>query len=253
MIKGATTTARPLSVHHPTEEETTMDTIKQERLTMCDDLIVDIALTPVKNPVAKIVLLALATYANGKGECFPSRERLSNDTFIPVRSLVRALQWLEANGFIKIVQRHGTSNFYVITAMEEDMTDDTRANLAHEVDSNITKIDFTKSNIANTTTTSRANLAHPLDTPMFQAFWHAYPRRVGKGAARAAFKKALKYADGDTIIQGALHYAKHCEQQGTDKQYIPHASTWLNGERWEDDLESEVTPLKKTGSFLDEL
>jgi DNA-binding transcriptional regulator YhcF (GntR family) len=209
------------------------------------DLITDIALTPIKNPVAKIVLLALATYANGKGESFPSRERLSNDTFIPVRSLVRALQWLEANGFIKIVQRHGTSNFYVITAMEEDMTDDTRANLAHEVDSNITKVDFSKSNIANTTTTSRANLAHPHDTPFFLAFWQAYPRRVAKGAARTAFAKAIKFADPNEIVQAAIAFSKHCEERGVEKQYIPHASTWLNAERWEDDLEAEKTEFKQ--------
>lgn len=220
---------------------------------MHHELIVDIALTPVKNPVAKVVLLALSTYANAKGECFPSRERLSADTFVPVRSLVRAIQWLEANGYIKIISRHGTSNFYVITSMEEDMTDDTRANLAHEVDSNITKIDFTKSNIANTTTTSRANLAHPHDTPFFQAFWHAYPRRIGKGAARTAFAKAMKMCDGDTIIQAALKYSKHCESMGTERQYIPHPSTWLNQERWEDDLEAEAATPKKDIGWLNEL
>jgi hypothetical protein len=40
---------------------------------------------------------------------------------------------------------------------------------------------------------------------------------------------------------------------GTEKQYIPHPSTWLNGERWEDDLESEKAETKKTIGWLNEL
>jgi len=26
--------------------------------------------------------------------------------------------------------------------------------------------------------------------------------------------------------------------EGKDKQYIPHLATWLNGERWEDEVEA---------------
>jgi hypothetical protein len=39
---------------------------------------------------------------------------------------------------------------------------------------------------------------------------------------------------------------------GTERQFIPHPATWLNGERWEDELETEM-PQKKLGGFLDEL
>lgn len=208
------------------------------------DLLADIALTRINNPTAKVVLLAIARYANGYGECFPSRETISQDSCVPIRSVVRAIQWLEDEGYIRIVRRSGTSNFYVITSMEEDMTEDTRANLAHEEDSNITKLDFSKKNIAKSNTTSRANLAHPLDTPFFLAFWQAYPRRIGKGDARTAFNKAAAKADPNMIVQAALAYAKHVMAEGTEQKFIPHASTWLNGERWEDDLESEKTERK---------
>ena len=208
------------------------------------DLLADIALSRINNPTAKVILLAIARYANAKGECFPSRETISADSCVPVRSVVRAIQWLEDEGYIRIVPRSGTSNFYVITSMEEDMTDDTRANLVHEGDSNITKLDFSKKNIGKSNTTSRANLAHPLDTPFFLAFWQAYPRRIGKGAARAAFSKASTIADPNMIVQGAIAYAKHVAEEGTEQQFIPHAATWLNGERWEDDLESERVSRK---------
>lgn len=220
------------------------------------DLLADIALTRINNPTAKIILLAIARYANGYGECFPSRETISQDSCVPIRSVVRAIQWLEDEGYIRIVRRSGTSNFYVITSMEDDMTDETRANLAHEEDSNITKLDFSKKNIAKSNTTSRANLAHPLDTPFFLAFWQAYPRRIGKGDARAAFTKAATRNDPNLIVQAALAYAQHVLETGTEQKFIPHASTWLNGERWEDDLEAEKVERKsKTGwgNVFDEL
>lgn len=210
------------------------------------DLITDIALSAIEKPFAKVLLIELAKYSNAEGECFPSRETLSKGSRIPLRTVARSLQWLADQGHIKIVSRSGTSNFYIITCMEDEMSKETRAKLAHEVDSNITRLDI----ISNTS--SRAKLAHPLDTPAFQSFWSAYPRRIGKGAARTAFAKACKYEDANVIIQGAMDYSAYCTNAGTEMQYIPHASTWLNQERWEDELETEM-PKKKMGGFLDEL
>lgn len=215
------------------------------------DLIIDIALTPIENPTAKVVLLALASYSNSRGECFPSRSLLAEKSCTSVRSVVTALQWLEANEFIQIKHRGGSSNFYVITSMEEEMSDDTRAKSAHEVDSNISKIDFSKGN--KTITTTRAKSAHPRDTPLFSAFWQAYPRRIGKGAARAAFERATKFADANDLVQAAIKFSEHCQETGKEPQYIPHPSTWLNQERWEDDLEAETTATRKQEKWIDEL
>lgn len=131
------------------------------------------------------------------------------------------------------------------------MPDDTRAKFAHEVDSNISKLDFSKKN--NTNTTSRAKSAHPRDTPLFSAFWQAYPRRIGKGAARVAFERATKFADANDLIQAAIKFAEHCQETGKEPQFIPHPSTWLNQERWEDDLEAETTATRKQEKWIDEL
>ena len=35
--------------------------------------------------------------------------------------------------------------------------------------------------------------------------------------------------------------------EGKEKQYIPHPTTWLNGERWDDDIE-DVSPANKTNT-----
>lgn len=67
----------------------------------------------------------------------------------------------------------------------------------------------------------------------FEAFWQVYPRKTAKGAARRAWSKAVKAADGDSerIVNGAARFAADPNRSET---FTPHASTWLNGERWDD-------------------
>lgn len=218
------------------------------------DLITDIALTPIENPTAKIVLLAMASYSNHLGECFPSQQKLAEDTFLTDRTVRSAIRWLVEHGYLEVQARPNSSNLYVFTSMKEtDM--DHEEKFSSEVVSNITRLDIAKRSIANTTITSSEKSAHPHDTPFFLAFWQAYPRRVAKGAARTAFAKAAKFANPNDIVQGAIAFAAYCEERGTEKQYIPHASTWLNAERWEDDLESEKTEFKQESKhgWLNEL
>lgn len=73
----------------------------------------------------------------------------------------------------------------------------------------------------------------------FDAFWSAYPRKVGKDAARKSYDRAMKKADHATVMSALLAWVP--AQAGKDAQYIPHASTWLNGGRWQDEPEA-ATP-----------
>lgn len=79
----------------------------------------------------------------------------------------------------------------------------------------------------------------------FDAFWMIFPRKIGKGTARAAFIKALKKTDLETLLKGAERYA--AEREGQDKNYTAHPATWLNGERWTD--EDAPPPSVKPGTF----
>ncbi len=85
----------------------------------------------------------------------------------------------------------------------------------------------------------------------FDDFWQAYPRKVGKAAARKAFAKALKVATVDEIAFGLSGQVSALSAK--EKQFIPHASTWLNGERWNDEIEkphSGRPPEDQRGSSL---
>lgn len=73
----------------------------------------------------------------------------------------------------------------------------------------------------------------------FEAFWASYPKRVGKGQARRAFKAARAKVDLQTL--GAALEA-YCESvKGSEARFIAHPATWLNGERWTD--EAPVDPV----------
>lgn len=78
----------------------------------------------------------------------------------------------------------------------------------------------------------------------FERFWTLYPRKIGKGQAITAWKSACKKVDPEIIIEGLqLHLAEMAEKP---KQYIPHAATWLNGERWGDELDQAGDPFWST-------
>ena len=68
--------------------------------------------------------------------------------------------------------------------------------------------------------------------PLFDEFWTAYPRKTDKANARKAWVKAAKKADPQSIIDAAKTYAA----TRPDPKFTAHPSTWLNGERWEDQL-----------------
>lgn len=72
----------------------------------------------------------------------------------------------------------------------------------------------------------------------FDLFWEAYPRKEGKGAARKSFEKAIKKGVTVDMLIDAVN-RQRCGAQWTkdNGQYIPHPATWLNQERWEDELD----------------
>jgi hypothetical protein len=74
------------------------------------------------------------------------------------------------------------------------------------------------------------------ESPFFDDFWKAYPRKTNKGFAKKVFEK-LKVDDAmlTKMIQ-AIHAQNKTVWKDKDQQYIPHPSTWLNGERWDDEI-----------------
>ena len=73
----------------------------------------------------------------------------------------------------------------------------------------------------------------------FNDWYKNYPRKEGKGQARKAFKAAIKKTDLETMKAGLEKYIQSVE--GKDKQFIAMPATWLNGERWDDDYDTQAS------------
>jgi hypothetical protein len=68
----------------------------------------------------------------------------------------------------------------------------------------------------------------------FAEFYMAYPRKVGKEAARKAFEKAAKKTPASVIVAGAQRLAAD-PNLPVEVQFIPHPSTWLGRGGWDDE------------------
>ena len=77
----------------------------------------------------------------------------------------------------------------------------------------------------------------------FERFWEAYPKKVGKVAARKAWEKIYggpmrSSAPAVDAVVEALERQTRSEQWTKEGgRYIPNPATWLNQGRWEDELE----------------
>jgi hypothetical protein len=70
----------------------------------------------------------------------------------------------------------------------------------------------------------------------FNAFWAAYPRKVGKLAAMAEFQKALRISPVEDILAGVERYI------ASKPVYADwcHPKTWLHQGRWMDEPDARV-------------
>ena len=72
--------------------------------------------------------------------------------------------------------------------------------------------------------------------PGFEAFWAAYPRKVAKDHAAKAYARLKPDEPLQRRILAALAAQVASEQWTRDGgRFVPHAATWLNGRRWEDE------------------
>lgn len=71
---------------------------------------------------------------------------------------------------------------------------------------------------------------------MFETFWQMYPRRLARKDAERAWLKIPTPKQAEVIAALKNHLAAW-KQKGTEKEFIPYPATWLNGARWEDEIE----------------
>ena len=78
----------------------------------------------------------------------------------------------------------------------------------------------------------------------FENFWLQYPRKIGKLTAKRSWEK-LSLDNQQKALEAIVEHRKYWVAKGTDWEFIPHASTWINQERFEDELVIEQKENKR--------
>lgn len=76
----------------------------------------------------------------------------------------------------------------------------------------------------------------------FARFWEIYPNKKNRKKAEEKFLKLNNSLLPE--ILSSLQKQIQCEAWARDGgKFIPHPTTWLNGERWKDDIEIRINPI----------
>lgn len=86
----------------------------------------------------------------------------------------------------------------------------------------------------------------PVAVPAFEDFWAVWPKREAKKDARRAWDK-LSTASRSAALAALPAHVARWRREGRARNHIPHPATWLNGERWEDEL-GEIFAPRPMGS-----
>ena len=199
----------------------------------------------------KMVLLVIADHASDDGtEAWPSQVTIAKKASVSIRTVQRAVNTLVDKGFIFMQKGAGGS----VNCREDRRPHKYTINLAvlrGDAETTRKRRGDAEDLDGATLTPSTGRLSRPMNLPSepsketpFDLFWKVYPLKVGKGAAKKAWEKAVTQEDQDNIITGALQYA---QDPNRHPSYTAHPATWLNAGRWADDPlpQREISPDEK--------
>jgi hypothetical protein len=84
------------------------------------------------------------------------------------------------------------------------------------------------------TTSHSAHASVLVDVPStFDRFWTCYPRKVAKPTAMRTWKSKVRARDVEVVLAGLAVWCEYWRARN-EPEFIPHPSTWLNAESWND-------------------
>ena len=201
-------------------------------------------------PNGKILYAEISALANREGFCFADNAYFSEQFQMTERAIQKLLQQMEELGFIRIetVQKGNQnqpakrriwlsqSNPFFDFAGEQKILAGEQKFAGHILNNNI---------INNTPHTPQGAARRHRDgykeqpdwkPERFEGFW-GYYREHGRGEGKQAAIKAWDKLKPDDALIDTMGRALMQQIQGEEWQRgigIPHASSWINGRRWED-------------------
>lgn len=225
-----------------------------------------------------LLLIGLAKFTDKDGECYPLQRQIENVCGVEKSNMHRSLKILSAKKFIKITRKYDrrnrmTRNYYKIdlqAILRVNLDDKNAPNVdVVEVKQSCTQIEpnvmetfdrnvmVTFATIKTTQTTKLPNKALNIvrfasddlptdnilnisDDVHFERFWQFYPRKEKKKEARRIWiREKLDRIAEVIILDVQQRQIKH--DRWEDKAFIPLATSYLNGELWNDEIVERST------------
>ncbi|MBD1553606.1 helix-turn-helix domain-containing protein [Pseudomonas typographi] len=211
---------------------------------MSMELMVKAMKTKVGNPLRKLVLVKLADNASDQGECWPSYQHIADQCEIDRSTVRRHIKQLESQGLLRIENRDGpkgnSTNLYYLTlgGVGRD---------SPPVGTESTGVGPQPTGGVGPESTRTSHSFEPVNEPTplckpdpmegFDQFWKLYPKKRSLKDAKKAWAKLKPDADlRQTMIAALGKQRLQHDWTKDDGRYVPLAATWLNGEKWNDEL-----------------
>ena len=84
----------------------------------------------------------------------------------------------------------------------------------------------------------------------FNKFWQLYPRKQSKASALKSWNK-VKPLEYDKIFESLPVFIKSEQWTKSNGEFIPYPATWLNQQRWNDEVSKSSKPCISEGKKID--
>ena len=200
---------------------------------------------------AEVSVYALLVYAalssrSGLREIIPGQATLAREARCSERQVRRALAELEALGVVSRVRRKNAAgrapDGYTLHPNGLMPVADSLSATSEVPDSSDGGSGLERQGLRTESAMgssyrgrdSEAEIEEAESAAAFSDFWAVWPRKDAKKTAESAWARAVKRATPAVIVAAAAAYAQSPFRP--EKQFVPYAATWLNGDRWSDPL-----------------
>lgn len=193
---------------------------------------------------ARLVMLAIADHQGELG-AWPSLATLAKMVNASERSVQRDIEYLRNIGELEVhyqkapTRNHYKSNLYFVklegvTEYESGVTDSTGGVTNATTGVTNAKGGVTAGGVQSLIEPLRETLTNQEQNVLFEEFWNEYPKKADKRQALKAFMSAMKRANFEDLLAGAIAYKTSVADK--DLQYVKNPATWLNADSWENQI-----------------
>lgn len=228
---------------------------------MSMELMVAAMKAQVGNPIRKLVLIKLADNANDQGECWPSYQHIADQCEIGRSTVKLHIRELEKSGLVRReFRRKGELNQSNVFHLNlGGGAPDAPGGGAGDNPPRAGDNPGGGAGAAPRTSHSSEPVKEPkplsdqsaTKADGFDRFWNLYPKKVKRKEALKAWQKLKPSVELQEVLITAL--GKHCVSHDWTKEggrYVPLPASWINGERWEDELSAGGGNAGKPSAYV---